>query len=71
MKTTLRSNEMSCPTCVNSIETFLNKIDGITGATVYFNTGKIEVEHDAGKVSEQELVDAVRKVGYESDVSVF
>ena len=71
MKTILRSNDMSCPTCVNSIETYLNKIDGVQKATVHFSTGRIEVEHEDGKVSEQELVEAVREVGYESEVSAF
>lgn len=70
MKTILRSNEMSCPTCVNSIESYLDKLDGVTESKVHFSTGRIEVTHDE-KVSEQELIEAVRTVGYESEVSAF
>jgi copper chaperone len=44
-KTILRSDELSCPSCVNNIESNLNKKDGVEKATVHFSTGRIEVEH--------------------------
>lgn len=46
MKTTLRSQELSCPSCVAKIEKALKGVPGVVDAKVYFNTGKIEVEHD-------------------------
>ena len=70
-KTLLRSQELSCPSCVAKIEKALKALDGVTEATVYFNTGKIEVQHDPQKVKAQELVQAVKSVGYEASVSAF
>jgi copper chaperone CopZ len=71
MKTILRSQEFSCPSCVAKIEKALKAVDGVQEAKVYFNTGRIEVEHDLSKVGSDKLVQAVRSVGYESKVSPF
>lgn len=70
-KTILRSDELSCPSCISNIESTLNNMEGIEEATVHFNTGRIEVAHNADMVSEQDLIEAVRQSGYESYVSAF
>jgi copper chaperone CopZ len=70
-KTTLRSDELNCPSCVNNIEGNLNKMEGIERAKVHFSTGRIEVEYDSDIVSENDLIDAVRKSGYVATVSPF
>lgn len=71
MKTILRSRDLDCPTCVGKIETALRKLDGVQEAKVHFATGRIEVEHEPQRPSREELVDAVRSVGYEATVSAF
>jgi len=71
MKTTLRSNDLSCPTCVNNIESNLNQTNGISGAKVHFNTGRIEVEHNPETISKEKLVKLVRQSGYEAKISQF
>ncbi len=71
MKTILRSQELSCPSCVVKIEKALEALPGVDAATVHFTTGRIEVQHDPHAVSTQQLVDAVRSLGYESKVSAF
>lgn len=71
MQTTLRSQELSCPTCVSKIETMLTGTEGVRDATVYFNTGRIEVEHDAHAVTETDLVEIVQQAGYDAEVSAF
>ena len=70
-KTLLRSQELSCPSCVAKIEKALKALDGVAEAKVYFNSGKIEVQHDPQKVNAQALVQAVKSVGYEASVSAF
>lgn len=70
-KTLLRSQELSCPSCVAKIETALKSLDGVVDAKVFFNTGKIEVQHDPERVKAEELVKAVRSVGYEAKVAAF
>ena len=70
-KTILRSDELSCPSCVSNIESNLNNKEGVEKAAVHFSTGRIEVEHQPDKTSEDDLVEAVRQSGYESRVSPF
>lgn len=63
-KTILRSNELSCPSCVAKIEKRLTGMSGVERATVHFNTGRIEVVHDAEQTDQDQLVAAVAEVGY-------
>ncbi|MHA2789421.1 heavy-metal-associated domain-containing protein [Corynebacterium sp. S7] len=63
-KTTLRSDEFTCPSCVTKIETKLNSLEGVEAAEVKFSSGRILVEHDPQQVSVRNLVDAVAEVGY-------
>lgn len=71
MKTILRSQEFSCPSCVNKIEKALQAKAGVQKAKVHFNTGRIEVEHAPDQISADELVEVVRSAGYESAVAPF
>ncbi len=69
MKTILRSEELTCPSCVVKIESALKSMHGVSAAKVSFATGRIEVEHDPEAVDSQELADKVRSTGYEARVS--
>ena len=71
MKTILRSKELTCPSCVAKIEKGLKVKPGVSDAKVYFNTGRIEVQHDPEQAGEGQLVHAVRAAGYEARVSAF
>lgn len=71
MKTLLRSQELSCPSCVAKIEKALQGVDGVEAARVHFNTGRIEVEHDPERVDSDVLVQTVHDAGYEAQVSAF
>lgn len=71
MKTILRSQQFSCPSCVAKIERALKGLDGVDEAKVHFNTGRIVVEHNPERAGADELVKAVRAAGYEAKVSSF
>jgi copper chaperone len=71
MKTLLRSQEFSCPSCVAKIEKALQGLDGVEQAKVHFNTGRVVVEHDPERVSTDDLVDTIRATGYEAKVAAF
>ena len=71
MKTMLRSQEFTCPSCVTKIEKTLKWLQGVQDARVHFTTGRIEVEHDPQRVSANELAQAVRAVGYTANVVAF
>lgn len=61
--TTLRSDELTCPSCVAKIEKALAGVSGVERATVHFTTGRIEVAHDPG-VEASRLADVVESLGY-------
>lgn len=71
MKTLLRSQELTCPSCVAKIEKAIKALEGVEDAKVYFNTGRIEVQHDLSQVSPEDLVKVVRSAGYEAKVAAF
>jgi copper chaperone CopZ len=71
LTTMLRSRELSCPSCVPKIEKALGALPGVARAKVHFNTGRIEVEHDPARTDPEELIAAVRRVGYAAEVSAF
>jgi copper chaperone len=70
-KTTLRSQDLNCPSCVSKIENKLQSIDGVSEATVHFSTGRIVVEHDRDQVTKDELIEAVAQAGYTAKASAF
>ncbi len=71
MKTTLRSNELSCPSCVAKIEKALQRLEGVESAKVHFTTGRIVVEHDPDKTPAEEVVKTVAATGYAATVAPF
>ena len=71
MKTVLRSQELTCPSCVAKIEGALRRLDGVQRAKVHFTTGRIEVEHDAEAVAPDALARVVTGVGYAANVAPF
>lgn len=71
MKTLLRSQDLSCPSCVAKIENALQGLEGVSDAKVHFNTGRIEIEHDPDAAPTDVLVQTVRETGYEAAVAAF
>ncbi len=68
-KTILRSQEFTCPSCVAKIEKALKAVPGVVDAKVFFNTGRIEIQHEPEQVQADSLVKAVKSAGYEARVS--
>jgi len=71
MKTILRSTELTCPSCITKIEKGLKGKAGVEEAKVFFNTGRIEVQHDPALVSPDELAKTVQSIGYQAKVSAY
>ncbi len=59
---------MTCAACSTRVEKVLNRLDGITSATVNLSTNKATVEYPSGVVDEQTLIDAVKKAGYGAEI---
>ena len=69
MKTILRSDELTCPSCIAKIEKALKALPSVNKAKVNFNIGRIDVEHD--DVDPERLREVIRGVGYDSRISAF
>ncbi len=67
MKTTLRSRDLTCPSCIAKIEKGLSGLPGVTAAKVHFNSGRIEVEHDESSADVATLREVVKKLGYDTE----
>ncbi|WP_099827515.1 heavy-metal-associated domain-containing protein [Oceaniglobus indicus] len=70
-RTLLRSDELSCPSCVPKIEGALRALAGVEKAEVKFASGRIEVEHDPAQTSVDALVQAIARTGYTARPSAF
>jgi copper chaperone CopZ len=71
MKTILRSKDLSCPSCIVKIEKALKSENGVSDAKVFFNSGRIEIQHNDEVVEPQKLVEIVRSIGYTTTISPF
>lgn len=70
-RTTLRSQDLHCPSCVAKIERALTGTAGVRSAKVNFSSGRIVVEHDPGVITPAGLIDVVGRVGYAAKVTAF
>ncbi len=57
---------MTCASCVNRIERYLRKIDGVESATVNLATESASVRFDPDRVTIRDLGSAVEAAGYEA-----
>lgn len=64
MKKTIQMEELVCPMCAQKIETALQKVDGVTSASVLYNASKAKIEFDEEKTSPEELKNVITGLGY-------
>ncbi|MCD2138529.1 MULTISPECIES: heavy-metal-associated domain-containing protein [Salinicoccus] len=63
MKTNLRTEDLTCPSCIKKIESGIGKKEGVSKVDVKFNLNKVTVEHDES-VTGDELKNVIEKLGY-------
>jgi copper chaperone CopZ len=63
MKTNLRTEDLTCPSCIKKIESSIGKRDGVSKVDVKFNLNKVTVEHD-DSITGNELKHTIEKLGY-------
>lgn len=71
ISTVLRSDDLTCPSCIAKIERRLGRMPGVEHARVHFATGRIEVAHDPTFVTPSALAAAVAELGYRATPSPF
>lgn len=67
MKTTLRSRDLTCPSCIAKIEKGLLGLEGVTDARVHFNSGRIEVEHEESTTDVTTIRTTIKTLGYDTE----
>ena len=61
---TLLIEGMSCSGCAGGIADQLKQLKGVTDATVSFEKKTAEVTYDKNQIKPQDLIDAIKKLGY-------
>ena len=56
---------MSCASCAASVESMLGSLDGVEKAQVNFATEKVSVYYHPDRVSEEDMAERVKQIGYE------
>lgn len=56
---------MTCAACSTRVEKALNKQDGVKIATVNLLANRATIEFDADKIKEEDIINTIKKTGYE------
>ena len=66
-KATIQLETLTCPSCMQKIETGVKSLDGVSKESlkVLFNSSKVRVEFDDEKVSIKDIEHVINKLGYE------
>ncbi len=67
MKTeTYQIGGMTCASCSSAVERVTNKLEGVDHSTVNLSTEKMTITYDEGQISEERIIEVVKKAGYEA-----
>jgi len=68
---TIQLETLACPSCSQKIEGALKALDGIDkdSIKVLFNSSKVKLNFDEGKVSIEDIEDAINRMGYDVEKS--
>lgn len=64
MKVTLKIGGMHCASCAHTIENSVERLEGVSNATVNFAAEELKTEFNPEKTSEEDIEDMVEKAGY-------
>jgi copper chaperone len=64
MKLNLKIDGMHCGACVRRVTLALQKVEGVEAGAVDVEVGSASVNYDEAKTTEQEIVDAVDRIGF-------
>lgn len=56
---------MQCPNCSMILEQIEGKLDGVLTAEASYHKGQMLVEYNETKISEEQIRDAVLRMGYQ------
>jgi copper chaperone CopZ len=70
IKKTFRVTDMHCTNCAMRIEGIEDDLPGIKQVMASYQKGQMVVEFDEKKVSDAEIIAAVKKMGYTAELAV-
>lgn len=56
---------MSCASCVASVDKALSAMEGVESAQVNFASEKVKIVFDPARVTEEDMADEIKRIGYE------
>lgn len=62
---TLKISGMHCNSCAMNIDGALEDTPGVMSANTHFARGIVEIQYDATKVQQQQLLEVIQNQGYE------
>jgi copper chaperone CopZ len=65
-KRTFRVPDMHCTACVMRLEGLEDELPGVKRVTASYRKQQMEVEYDETQVSDQQIIAAAQKHGYEA-----
>ena len=65
---TLKVEGMSCAACAFSVRTARKKLDGVKDAKVSSSESQAVVDYNPAKVTAEQMIDAVNKLGYKASL---
>jgi copper chaperone CopZ len=68
MKITFRVPDMACPNCAMHLEGLEDELPGINRITASYKKQLMEVEFDEKKLSVEQIMSAVRAIGYHPEL---
>lgn len=66
-KATIQVNTLTCPSCALKIEGAVKALDGVEkeSVRVLFNSSKVKLDFDEGKLAVEDIEKAIAALGYE------
>ncbi|HOB36869.1 MAG TPA: cation transporter [Candidatus Avimonas sp.] len=66
-KATIQVNTLTCPSCALKIEGAVKALDGVEkeSVRVLFNSSKVKLDYDEGKLAVEDIEKAIAALGYE------
>ncbi|AGA70101.1 copper chaperone [Desulfitobacterium dichloroeliminans LMG P-21439] len=66
-KATIQLGPLTCPSCLQKIDNAVRSLEGVDkeSVNVLFNSSKVKLNFDDGKISIKDIENAIDKLGYE------
>ncbi|SIS58332.1 copper chaperone CopZ [Salimicrobium flavidum] len=65
MEKTLNVQGMTCGHCESAVKGALGDLDGVKDVQVSLDSGKVDVTYEEGKVTDEQMKEAVEDQGYD------